>query len=192
MTIDRTTRMALVVTAATVMAVWFGVRPLHVRAASLETDVDDLRERIAESSVPEAQLDATRVERDRRRSMLAAEGFESLPDGTPDVAGVIRRLSLPIDGHRVLDQTFTAGRAGAAANGAPDGWRATPVRVEVVGDWSAIRDLLDLVDDLPGPVRTTALRLNRTEVEGLPAARLELELDVLHRDATASGEETTS
>lgn len=192
MTIDRTTRMALVVTAATVMAVWFGVRPLHVRAASLENDVDDLRERIAESSVPEAQLDATRVERDRRRSMLAAEGFESLPDGTPDVAGVIRRLSLPIDGDRVLDQTFTAGRAGAAANGAPDGWRATPVRVEVVGDWSAIRDLLDLVDDLPGPVRTTALRLNRTEVEGLPAARLELELDVLHRDETASGEETTS
>lgn len=192
MTIDRTTRMALAVTGATALAVWFGVRPLHLRAATLEGDVTDLQERIAEASVPEAQLDATRLERERRREMLASEGFDALPDGAPDVAGVIRRLSLPIDGHRIFDQTFTAGRPGAAANGAPEGWRATPVRVEVEGDWSAIRELLDLVDDLPGPVRTTALRLNRTEVDGLSAARLELELDVLHRTVMATSEETTS
>lgn len=191
MTLDRTTRLALAVTGATVLAVWFGVRPLHVRASTLEGDVADLQVRIAESSVPEARLDAARLERDRRRSMLVGEGFDRLPGGTPDVAGVIRRLSLPIDGLRVFDQTFTAGRAGAAASGGPEGWRATPVRLEVVGDWAAIRELLGLVDDLPGPVRTTALRLQRTEVDHAPAVRLELELDVLHRDAVTDREEKT-
>ena len=119
MTVDRVFRTALILAAAAAFAVWFGVRPLHTRAGLLEADVDDLRERIAESSVPEARLDAARTERDRRRSMLAIEGFDRMPAGIPDVAGVIRRLSLPIDGLRVLDQTFTAGRAGAAASGAP-------------------------------------------------------------------------
>jgi len=183
-TIDRVLRTTLILTAAALFAVWFGIRPLHSRAGVLEADVDDLRDRIAESSVPEARLDAARTERDRRRSMLEREGFDRMHAGTPDVAGVIRTLSLPIDGLRVLDQTFTAGRAGAAANGGPEGWQATPVRVELVGDWNAIRHLLDLVDGLPGPVRTTTLRLERTEFDGASAARLELELDVLHRDAS--------
>lgn len=192
MTLDRVFRMAFILAAAAAFAVWFGVRPLHSRAGLLEADVDDLRERIAESSVPEARLDAARAERDRRRSMLVTEGFDRMSVGVPDVAGVIRRLSLPIDGLRVLDQTFTAGRAGAAANDAPGTWEATPVQVELVGDWTAIHRLLELVDDLPGPVRTTALRMQRTEFDGSSAARLELELDVLHRDGSADRTENDS
>ena len=104
-----------------------------------------------------------------------------MPDGSPDLAGVIRRLSLPIDRVRVLDQTFTAGRSALAASGAPDGWSATPIRVELVGDWSAVRELLQVVDGLDVPVRTTAIRLERSQVDGGVAARLELDLDVLHR-----------
>jgi hypothetical protein len=142
-----------------------------------------LQHRIAESAVPEARLDGVRHERDRRREMLRREGFDRLPDGAPDLAGVIRRLSLPIDGVRVLDQNFTAGRSGPAANGAPEGWMATPVQLELSGDWSAIRELLSLVDGLPVPVRTTKLVLSRVEERGGVAARIELELDVLHRDA---------
>jgi hypothetical protein len=181
MTIDRVFKSALMVTAATALATWFGVRPLHVRAADLERDVESLHERIAVSSVPEARLAAAQRERDRRRDMLRREGFDRMPDGAPDLAGVIRRLSLPIDHVRVLDQTFTAGRPGTAASGAPEGWFATPIRVELDGDWSAVRELLDVVDGLEVPVRTTKLRLERTEVDGGVAARLELDLDVLHR-----------
>jgi hypothetical protein len=181
MTMDRVLRTATVLAGATALATWFGVRPLHLRAADLERDVDALHERIAVSSVPEARLDAARRERDRRRDMLRQEGFERMPDGSPDLAGVIRRLSLPIDRVRVLDQTFTAGRSALAASGAPDGWSATPIRVELVGDWSAVRELLQVVDGLDVPVRTTAIRLERSQVDGGVAARLELDLDVLHR-----------
>lgn len=184
---DRVIRTAMIVAAATALATWFGVRPLHLRAAVLEQDVASLRERIAISSVPEAQLEAAGRERDRRRDMLVREGFHRMPEGSPDLAEVIRRLSLPIDRVRVLDQTFTAGRSGSAASGAPDGWMATPIRVELLGDWSAIRELLEVVDGLEVPVRTTALRVERSEVDGGAAARLEIELDVLNR-STDTGE----
>jgi len=192
MTMDRVLKTAMVVAGATALATWFGVRPLHLRAADLEQDVASLHERIAISSVPEARLEAARAERDRRREMLRREGFDRMPDGSPDLAGVIRRLSLPIDGVRVLDQTFTAGRSGTAASGAPDGWFATPIRVELVGDWSAVRDLLEVVDGLDVPVRTTSVRLERTDVEGGGAARLELDLDVLHRSVGTGEGGTTS
>jgi hypothetical protein len=192
MTVDRVFKMALIVTSATALATWFGVRPLHVRAADLEQDVLSLHERIADAAVPEARLDAARVERDRRRNMLRTEGFDRVPKGTPDLAGVIRRLSLPIDGLRVRDQTFTAGRPGPAANLVSEDWRATPVRVELSGDWTAIRELLALVDALPVPVRTTKVVLRRVELDGGVAARIELELDVLHRDETTGQEELRS
>jgi hypothetical protein len=192
MTVDRVLKTALIVTAATALATWFGVRPLHLRAADLEDDVVSLHGRIADAAVPEARLDAAKVERDRRRSMLRTEGFDRVPLGSPDLAGVIRRLSLPIDGVRVLDQTFTAGRPGPAASDAPEDWRATPIRVELSGDWTAIRELLALVDDLPAPVRTTKVVLRRVEIDGGVAARIELELDVLHRDETTGQEELRS
>jgi hypothetical protein len=191
MTIDRVFKTALVVAGATALATWFGVRPLHLRAADLEQDVESLHERIAVSSVPEARLAAAQRERDHRRELLRREGFDRMPDGSPDLAGVIRRLSLPIDHVRVLDQTFTAGRSGTAGNGAPDGWFATPIRVELDGDWSAVRELLDVVDGLDVPVRTTRLQLKRSEVDGGVAARLELDLDVLHRSAVIAEEGRT-
>jgi hypothetical protein len=188
MSLDRVLKTAMGLAAATALATWFGVRPLHLRASELERDVVSLQDRIAVAAVPEARLESVRQERDRRRGMLRHEGFDRMPEGNPDLAGVIRRLSLPIDRIRVLDQTFTAGRSGSAANAAPSGWSATPIRVELVGDWSAVRELLAVVDGLEVPVRTTTIRLERTEIDGGPAARLELELDVLHR-RDESGEE---
>lgn len=185
MNLDRVTWTALVIAATLAIATWFGIRRLHAEASSLEHEVVVLTDRIAASSVPEARLESVRGEQSRRRAMLLAEDFDRLPVGAPDLAEVIRRLSLPIDGERVLDQTFTAGRPGAAAHEAPSAWRATPVRVELVGDWSAVSSLLSLVDDLPGPVRTTTLRLHRQDGVDRPIARLELELDVLHRETLA-------
>ena len=82
----------------------------------------------------------------------------------------------------ILSGCITTETGGFTEKASPE--EALERRVELVGDWNAIRHLLDLVDGLPGPVRTTTLRLERTEFDGASAARLELELDVLHRDAS--------
>lgn len=179
MSMQPTMRLAVLVGLIGAMATWFGVRPLHVRAAIIENETERLREMVAEETVPAAELAAVVREATRRGRMIETEKVDSLPTGPPDLAGVIRRLSLPIDGIRVMDQTFTARRSASAGIGAPAWWKSRPVQVEIVADWSSIRGFLELVDDLPNPVRTTTFRLERLDSEA-GMARLQLELDALH------------
>ena len=186
MKIDPIMRLAAVAGGAALLATWFGVRPLHVRAASIEHEALTLHIRASEETVPAARLDAFRREAIRRAEMLEQEQVLDLPVGPPDLAGVIRRLSLPIDGIRVIDQTFTAGRSTSAGLGSPEWWRSSPVQVELVADWASIRRLLGLIDALSTPVRTTTIEIERLDSKpGI--ARLRLELDALHLADDASG-----
>lgn len=183
MKLEPTMRLAAIVGVVGAMATWFGVRPLHLRASTIESETSRLREMVAEETVPAAELASVAGEAERRGRMIEQEQVVSLPVGPPDLAGVIRRLSLTIDGIRVMDQTFTARRPVAAGIGAPEWWRSCPIQVELVADWDSIRDFLELVDDLPTPVRTTNFRLERLESQG-NLARLDLELDALHLAAS--------
>ena len=187
MKLEPTMRMAVVVGVIGAMATWFGVRPLHLRASMVEEETERLREMVAAETVPATELVSVAREADRRSRMMQDEKVGSLPIGPPDLADVIRRLSLPIDGVRVEDQTFTARRSASAGIGAPEWWKSRPVHVELVADWPSIRGFLSLVDELPNPVRTTSFRLERIDSErGL--ARLHLELDALHLAHSPSGD----
>ncbi len=186
MKIDPIMKLAAIAGGAALLATWFGVRPLHVRASLIEDEAATLHLRASEETVPAARLNAFRREADRRAEMLDQEKVFDLPVGPPDLAGVIRRLSLPIDGIRVIDQTFTAGRSVSAGLGSPEWWRSSPVQVELVADWPSIRRLLGLIDELSTPVRTTTIEIERLESEpGI--ARLRLELDALHLVDEAPG-----
>lgn len=188
MNMDRTMQAALAIAVGTVLATWFGVRPLHVRAESLEHRTEDLLARASDAEVPTARLERLRAERDRRSAMLEDECPLTREGAAPDLATVIGRVSLPIDGVTVVDQTFTAGRPASAGLAAPEDWFATPIVIETVATWSAIRRQLDLVEALEVPVRTTSFELERLESPA-GAARLTVELDVLHRTAV-TGEES--
>ena len=186
MKLEPTMRFAVVAGVVGAMATWFGVRPLHLRAATIETETRRLHEMVAAETVPAAKLSSVAHEAERRARMMEMEKVGTLPVGPPDLADVIRRLSLPIDGVRVDDQTFTARRSASAGIGAPEWWKSRPVHVELVADWASIRGLLVLVDNLPNPVRTTSFRLERLESDrGL--ARLHLELDALHLTESPMG-----
>ena len=186
MKLEPTMRLAAVVGVIGAMATWFGVRPLHLRAAMVESETERLHEMVAAETVPAAMLSSVAQEAERRARMMEREKVGSLPMGPPDLADVIRRLSLPIDGVRVVDQTFTARRSASAGIGAPEWWKSRPVHVELVADWASIRGFLMLVDDLPNPVRTTSFRLERIDSDrGM--ARLHLELDALHLAESPAG-----
>ena len=186
MKLEPTMRLAAVVGVIGAMATWFGVRPLHLRAAMVESETERLHEMVAAETVPAAMLSSVAQEAERRARMMEREKVGSLPMGPPDLADVIRRLSLPIDGVRVEDQTFTARRSASAGIGAPEWWKSRPVHVELVADWASIRGFLMLVDDLPNPVRTTSFRLERIDSDrGM--ARLHLELDALHLAESPAG-----
>lgn len=184
MKLDPVMRIAVIVGGVALLATWFGVRPLHVRAAAIEQEASLLHRRAAAETVPAAHLDAFRREAERRESMIEREKVFDLPVGPPDLAKVMRRLSLPIDGVRVVDQTFTARRTRSAGLGSPEWWRSSPIEVELVADWASIRRFIGLVDGLTTPTRITTLELERLEEESA-MARLRIEIDALHLAATA-------
>ena len=188
MKLDPVMRIAATVGVAALLATWFGVRPLHVRAATIEEEASALHRRAAAETVPAARLDAHRREAARREAMIEREGVFDLPVGPPDLARVIRRLSLPIDGVRVIDQTFTARRTRSAGIGAPEWWRSSPIEVELVADWASIRRFIGFVDGLATPTRITTFELERLD-ERSTLARLRIEIDALHLAASAGAEE---
>lgn len=188
MRLEPTMRLAVAAGVVGAMATWFGVRPLHLRAGVVEAETERLHEMVAAETVPAAKLSSVAHEADRRSRMMEMERVDSLPVGPPDLADVIRRLSLPIDGVRVVDQTFTARRSASAGIGAPEWWKSSPVHVELVADWASIRGFLKLVDDLPTPVRTTSFRLERLDSDR-GHARLHLELDALHLAESSVGQD---
>lgn len=178
---DRIIQGALMLAIAGAMVAWFGVVPLHAKAASQQAETTALLARVAQSPVPSERLTPFRAELERRSKMLSDECPKPLIAAKPDVAGVIRRLSLPIDGNRVVDQTFTAERSGPADLDSEIQWSATPIRIELVAKWSAIAEVLDLIETMNIPSRVTEFRLERDSEPTIEIARAFIELDVLHR-----------
>lgn len=178
---DRVIQGALLLALSGAMVAWFGIAPLHARAARQQAETADLIARVAESPVPSDRLTPFRAELDRRSQMLSDECPDPLIASKPDLAGVIRRLSLPIDGRRVVDQTFTAERSGPADLGSEIRWNATPIRIELVAAWPAIAEVLHLIETMEIPNRVREFRLERDSDPTSETARVFIELDVLHR-----------
>lgn len=164
-----------------VMAARFLVHPLHARAEEIDREYAELLDRVDGWPGEEAVLAPIRNELDRRRAM--AEKEQRPVPAHPDLAGLIRRLSLEIDGDRVIDQTFVAGRRGPAATAAPDSWRSIPLTMELVSEFEALNELLVRIENSPDPVRITRLSIERVEKpgNGPSVARATLVLDAVYR-----------
>ena len=178
---DRVIQGALLLALSGALVAWFGIAPLHARADRQQAETAALIARVAESPVPSERLTPFRAELDRRSRMLSDECPDPLIATKPDLAGVIRRLSLSIDGKLVVDQTFTAERSGPADLDSEIRWSATPIRIELVAAWSAIAEVLDLIETMDIPSRVTEFRLERDSDPTIEIARASIELDVLHR-----------
>ncbi|MCP4796289.1 MAG: hypothetical protein GY885_09050, partial [Phycisphaeraceae bacterium] len=98
-----------------------------------------------------------------------------------DLAGIIRTLSLPIDGATVIDQTFTAERSGPTGFDADRSWEVTPIRIELTASWSAIANVLELIEGMETPSRMTEFKLDRDLEPDVEIARVSIEIEVLHR-----------
>ena len=96
---------------------------------------------------------------------------------------MIRQLSITIDGFRVIDQTFVAGRKGSAATGAPESWRSVPLTMELVSDYQSLQGVLKTIEASADPVRITRVSIERLDQvdESRPLIRATLVLDVIHR-----------
>ena len=163
------------------LVAWFGIVPLHVRASDQEAETASLLTRVAASPMPADRLVPFREELERRLRMLRLECPVGVDQGPPDLAGIIRKLSLPIDGLAVIDQTFTAERSGPTGFDLDLPWEVTPIRIELTASWSAIANVLELIEGMETPNRMTEFKLDRDLDPEVEIARVSIEIEVLHR-----------
>ena len=181
MTGDRIIQSAVGIAIISASVAWFGIVPLHARASNQEAETASLLTRVAASPMPAERLVPFRDELQRRIEMLRRECPVGADQGPPDLAGIIRTLSLPIDGSNVIDQTFTAERSGPAGFYADLPWEVTPIRIELTASWSAIANVLELIEGMAAPNRMTEFKLDRDLEPDVEIARVSIEIEVLHR-----------
>ena len=143
------------VTVTGVGLAWPGMREAwicHRGLEDIESKMTDRPDRSDEVERLAELIDAINIKMDRE--------FRFVPE-TPDVAGVVRTLSVPVDGVTVRDQTFaTHAPVGAAPNLEMDA-RATPITVDMTATFDAIYSLLRTTESMDRLVRVSSLRLGR-------------------------------
>jgi Tfp pilus assembly protein PilO len=131
-------------------------RAINSRTAELEKKIRDLTgpkkrvERLADQ-VGESRR---RIERD----------FKVIPD-SPDMAGLIRNLSLPVDGRNVRDQMFTTGNASPAIPETTSTALAMPLMVEMKGAFESVFALLQAAESMDRLVRITMVRVSTNRAQ---------------------------
>jgi Tfp pilus assembly protein PilO len=139
------------------MFIWPGYR----EAASVRQKCATLRTKIAGLGDENQQVHllAEQVEQARRRVSLA---YKNIPQ-TPDVAELIRKLSLPVDGVSVIDQTFTAGtpedvNVGNERHGAP--LKIMPLKVEMSATFDSVFALMRAAESMNRLMRVSSLKVS--------------------------------
>lgn len=83
-------------------------------------------------------------------------GLKVIPD-TPDIAGLMRRLSMPVDGVHVHDQTFTAGDPREAVPGGDLPVLVQPLTVDMDARFESIFALVRLAESMERLLRIASI-----------------------------------
>ena len=133
------------------------VVPTYRQAGQCRAKTANLREKMAGLS---GQTEALQELADAVSQMHARldEDLKTVPTG-PDIADLMRRLSLPVDGETVRDQTFTAGSAGEAVIGKESEARIMPLTIDMVARFDSVFALIQAAESMPRLVRVASVRL---------------------------------
>jgi len=142
-----------------VLGVAFLVWPAYRQAHRINSQTQELirkSDRLEDDTSVVKEL-AERLQQLRRR---IEEDLKTVPN-EPRVAEMMRRLSLPVDGVTVRDQTFAAGEPKPASQQADIPFKAIPLTVELDASFDAVFSLLRATEQSPQLVRTRSLHIER-------------------------------
>lgn len=101
-----------------------------------------------------AQLEANLA---RLRQRIETE-FKQIPQN-PDTADIMRRLSLPVDGVTVKDQTIKTGAQGEAIIGGKSTVQSLPLTVDMESTFDSVFALIRAAERMQRLVRVSAVRI---------------------------------
>jgi Tfp pilus assembly protein PilO len=156
-----------VLTLGCALLVW----PARRDARETRAEIAKLEKKIESLDEAHAAVDRLSAELEESRR-YAAEQLKAIPR-SPDVAQLMRRLSMPVDGRHVLDQTFTAGSAHPAVAGTGEDFaeQAMPLTVDMQASFDSIFALLRLSESMDRLVRIASVRLISGRVSEQTAMR---------------------
>jgi len=174
-----------VVGLATGLFIW----PNYREAAAIQREIDELRSKIASMDGQAQIVDDLRAQLAAAQDHVARE-LKNIPD-SPDLAGLIRKLSQEVDRVAVLDQTFTAGGpCDAIAGGTPrSNAQAMLLTVDMESTFDSVFALIRNAESLNRLVRVTSLHAlcKRDEKQPTPIVKASIGLEVIYQpDAAAS------
>ena len=153
---------------------WRETARVHREIADLQRRVSGLDER----TLAVERL-ATELEEARRH---VDDKLKFVPE-SPDVAGLMRKLSLPVDGVNVLDQTFTAGSPGEAVPNAEFSEEVLPLTVDMDARFDSIIALIRSAELMDRLIRVASVRLVADRADdpiGSPILTASVGLDVIY------------
>jgi Tfp pilus assembly protein PilO len=138
---------------------------IGARIDALEQKAGDLEARTADVHRLKGQINAL-------RQHVSGE-LKLIPDSA-DVSGLIRKLSLPVDGTSVTDQEFVAGQSASGVLGDADPMQATALTVELTATFESIYALLRAVESMDRLVRVASVHmgLEQTKQEASDGGKL--------------------
>lgn len=168
--------MVLVVSAGGMLLAW----PVYREAARLNGQAAALRAK-GENYEAQAQRIVNLTAQLEAATRRVDTEFKVVP-ATPDVAGLMRVLSLPVDGKTVLDQQFMAGEEREAVPGAQLDTLVAPLTIEMEARFDAVFALLRAAESMERLLRIASINLTaeRDEDPDRPFARATIVLEAVY------------
>lgn len=133
--------------------IWPGYR----EAVAVHRNVMKLQARIAGLSDANRQVTQLGQQVEELRRKVSQE-YKTIPP-SPEVAELIRKLSLPVDGVSVVDQTFTAGTAEEVPTGDKSPIKSLPLKVEMTATFDSIFALVRAAESMNQLMRISSLKV---------------------------------
>jgi Tfp pilus assembly protein PilO len=147
----------MTLSAAVLLGGGYFVLDAYREASAVHQEINGLETKIAGLSGTAEQVERLSDEVDAMQKRLDRD-YKYIPD-TPDVASMMRKLSMPVDGTSVIDQTFTAGSETPAVAGVEDGASAMPLTIDMIGRFDSIFALMQAAESMKRLVRLASVRL---------------------------------
>lgn len=171
----------LVVGLGVTMFAW----PAYRDAARIDRQADNLRIK-GENYDVQAEVIAALMNRLDEATRRVEEDFKAIPGG-PDLAGLMRVLSLPVDGSTLRDQMFKAGESREAAPGSDLATRVAPLTVDMEARFDAIYSLIVKAESMDRLLRVSSVNITceRIDESDQRFARATVVLEAIYEPETA-------
>ena len=142
-----------VVGAGGLLLVW----PTYRQAASINRQIVDLHKKGENYDAQAKEIARLNNELDELNEVIET-GLKHIPESS-DIAGLMRVLSLPVDGVHIRDQTFTAGTIKDAVPGTDFTTRIQPLTIDMKARFDSVFALLQSAESMDRLLRISAVNM---------------------------------